>query len=64
MKNREKILLAIALLQTLALLAFACVQLSEKPAAINAVSLPTADYAFVIEDLDEDEKAAFCSTLN
>ena len=64
MKNKEKILLLIIALQAAALLAFACVQLSEKPAAINAVSLPTADYALVVDDLDEDEKAAFCSTLN
>lgn len=60
MKNKEKILLAIALLQTLALLAFACVQLQQKQVA-GVSSLPSANYAFVVDDLDEDERADFCA---
>lgn len=58
MKNREKILLLVVLLQAAAI---AGLIFCDKPIApVVVASLPSSDYAFVINDLDEDEKAAFC----
>lgn len=62
MKNKEKILLLIIVLQAAAI---AGLIFYNKPVApVVASSLSSPQYAFVIDDLDEDEKAAFCSTLN
>lgn len=58
MKNREKILLLIVLLQAAAL---AVLVFANKPVAVSVSSLPSAEYAMVIDDLDEDERADFCA---
>lgn len=61
MKNKEKILLLIIVLQAAAL---AALVFCNKPVAVSVSSLPSAEYAMVIDDLDAAEKVAFCSTLN
>jgi hypothetical protein len=58
MKNREKILMLIVLMQAAAL---AGLIFCNKPVASIVASLPPPDYAFVIDDLDEDENADFCA---
>jgi hypothetical protein len=59
MKNREKILLLIIALQAVAI---AGLIFCNKPVApVVAASLPSSDYAFLIYDLDEEEKADFCA---
>ena len=59
MKNKEKILLLIIALQAAAL---AGLIFCNKPVApVVLSSLPSSDYALVVDDLDEDEKADFCS---
>lgn len=57
MKNKEKILLLIIVLQAAAI---AGLIFCNKPVAPVVVSsLPSADYALIIDDLDANEKAAF-----
>ena len=59
MKNREKILLLIVLMQAAAI---AGLIFCNKPIApIVAASLPSAEYAFIVDDLDDSEKADFCA---
>lgn len=62
MKNREKILLIIVLLQAAALAAL--IFGNNQPVKVSSVkvqSLPTSEYALVVDDLDADEKEAFCN---
>ena len=59
MKNKEKVLLLIIALQAAAL---AGLIFCNKPVApVAVVSLPSSDYALIVDDLDEVEKADFCA---
>ena len=62
MKNKEKILLLIIALLAAALAGLIfCNNQPVKVSSVKVQSLPTSEYALVVDDLDADEKDAFCN---